>query len=236
MALNRASNNFTFVTYTKAPDLKSKRHSSAVRRHVMDDYFRRHQGRDPRKHSSCPSARQFSFDYADIWDDNVDPLPHTYPDLSRSVYPAIHQPSTILSTPDDNNTFSANQELMASSLRYTQLNVHSGLEQLDPFDALPVSGFPNQNELLCWIGRRSDFSEVENWELRVPWIHIFDSIYTRNLWDVSMADKGLFYIMLCIGQARRSMVTGQFDRRPHITANMEMTRYVRERLSGNAFP
>lgn len=195
------------------PDKPSKKSLGLVRKHVMDNYFRQ-QGKDPRRHHPLTAGERSQRKTV------AKPRPNKKAARSsKDVSQA--SPSSSSSSSSTSPTDSAP----------SPLDNRLAIEQTDPFEALPMPHTISRDELLRWTTRRPD---ARNWELDLPWLQGLDTAYSGALWNISMADKGAFHIMLCIGQARRSKAVSKHDSNTLLYHQTQVIAYINERLSGES--
>ena len=229
----RGSPDFLFVTYTEQPDKVSKRSLRAVRKHVMGDYFRRRGTNEFRRHPLAlrPLTERLSQSRYESDDSVTCSSTNSFTeesfgyDVSPRTLPYGNTPYTQVDY-DDNS----------SPTQLCTLPNHGiGVERIDPFDVLPVTNTIDQDELLNWNYLKSG-PGPGNWERTIPWLRDYDEDYSKALWNVCMDHTGLFHILLCIGQARRSMVKRYHDRDTLFYHFTLATRFIRQRITGYYSP
>ncbi|KAF1346588.1 hypothetical protein BDV97DRAFT_222680 [Delphinella strobiligena] len=217
------SSEFLFVTYTEQPEKASKRTLRAVRKHVMDDYFRRQKGKDAKKHHTTAGVDRMLQAKGGSGRSSTASSIHSTEPCSQQYSPP-NLPESYTSCPSEviDRQWYASHESSPLSLSLSP-------QRVDPFDVLPLSGTIDQDELIRWISYRDD---TMNWELAVPWLYIYDSIYSKALWNASMDNRGLFHIMLSIGQSRRAIVRKQHDISTSLYHHGQALQCLRQRMAG----
>lgn len=221
---------YLWVNIEGDPDKVAKDKLPTVRKHVMEHFLGQHEGGDPRRHrrSVDPASNIIKSDVASPTNhpqtrvSTVDAqFSPEHVQLVRSRPPSLSE--SLSSFPVENVNPERSQPYLANPL--------SSLcdQEADPFDMLPAT--ISKEELLWWHSYRVAVSPV-NWELGIPWLQDLDDIYTRGLWDIAKDNIGLFHLILCIGQARRSMVLGEHHDNTQLVHHTKAISFINERLSG----
>ncbi|KAK4970507.1 hypothetical protein LTR28_014091, partial [Elasticomyces elasticus] len=212
MATTRKSSRFAFVNYTGQPDQDAKQTLPVVRRHVMNDFFRQKREAEGLPYAPVQSQRQSkrrggrkrhaSEKVECRNEDSAGDPPQAHnanasPDgRGQSSQPFSHD-------------HSPNSHLVpiraGSNFSIEDLEAH----RLDPFDALPIEGSPEVEDLARWhfgYGFSVASASHERW---LPWIRVADAAWRDSFWKIALGDAALFHILLCIAVSKRGAITGR---------------------------
>ncbi|KAK4996763.1 hypothetical protein LTR66_003704 [Elasticomyces elasticus] len=237
MATTRKSSRFAFVNYTGQPDQDAKQTLPVVRRHVMNDFFRQKREAEGLPYAPVQSQRQSkrrggrkrhaSEKVECRNEDSAGDPPQAHnanasPDgRGQSSQPFSHD-------------HSPNSHLVpiraGSNFSIEDLEAH----RLDPFDALPIEGSPEVEDLARWhfgYGFSVASASHERW---LPWIRVADAAWRDSFWKIALGDAALFHILLCIAVSKRGAITGRANDAEYYFHKGRALRIVRDQLIDRA--
>ncbi|KAK4995187.1 hypothetical protein LTR66_004938 [Elasticomyces elasticus] len=206
------SSRFAFVNYTGQPDQDAKQTLPVVRRHVMNDFFRQKREAEGLPYAPVQSQRlskrrggpkRHASEKVECRNkDSTDDPPQVHnPNASSDGHGQSSQPFS--------HNHSPNRHLVpiraGSSFSIEDLEAH----RLDPFDALPIEGSPEVEDLARWhfgYGFSVASASHERW---LPWILVADAAWRDSFWKIALGDAALFHILLCIAVSKRGAITGR---------------------------
>lgn len=219
---------FFFVTCTKDPNIETKETLREVRQHVMYEFHRK------RKQSGSVN-KDLSLRQRRISEGRDPPFQHIFGETESVDQPLLQQ--------HINDNLSSNSPLENANCRCSDGQVsamHSRVQNMtnfnppslqshrfDPFDALPV----NDSYIDAVTGWHFSHIVQHVGLLGIPSVDLMAKERTMAYWRKAQSDKGHFYSLICLIEAKRARLTGQRDDVQYLEHRGEVIRMLNAELN-----
>lgn len=224
MSIKQGQQEFQFVAYNGPSNKESL---STIKRHVMNDYFRKQGKSDATPVANTGRTRsKYHVEPSDSAESLRSHVRGVKATKDRSVASSSRVIEGLVSRPASSASKKSSEICLTTSQKAPLIHTSSspGAHRSDPFDTLPVKQIPD--DLIEWFPclYEDDMKDAS-------WVHKSNVLWAKNIWHSSTQDTGLFYTVLSQAERNRMVMTRSVDNRRYLFLRGQALQALRKRIS-----